>query len=69
MRMSNVKEESGQQEEIRKVRGQVEDLRRRELIRMAAARDLQEQMRKITERLGTTIVKIGQQELGEQKPE
>jgi hypothetical protein len=64
-----VQEEIGQHEEIRKVRVQVDDLKRRALIRMADARDLQEQMRQITARLGSTIANVGRHELDAQKPE
>lgn len=60
MRISHVQEEPDQKERIRKVRVEVDDIKRRNLIGMADARDLQEQMRKITQRLGSSILKIGE---------
>lgn len=52
-----MQEESGQHERIVRVR--VDDAKRRTLIQMADARDLQEQMREITARLGSAVIKIG----------
>ena len=64
-----MEEQPGQNERIHKVRVQVDDVNRRELIRMADARDLHEQMRKITARLGSSVIKVGKDELTEQKLE
>lgn len=64
-----MEEQPGQNERIQKVRVQVDDLNRLELIRMADARDLHEQMRKITARLGSSVIKVGKDELSGQKPE
>ncbi len=64
-----MQEEPDQSERIRKVRGEVDEIKRRALIRMADARDLQEQMRKITQRLGSSILKIGDGKLESENPE
>ncbi len=67
--MSVVQEERDQNERIRKVRVEVDDLKRRALIRMADTRDLQEQMRRITMRLGSCVMKVGEDDLNGEKPE
>lgn len=60
-----VQREPEQPERGHKVRVKIGDARRRALIEMADARDLQEQMREITARIGGTIAKIGE---GEEPP-
>jgi hypothetical protein len=58
-----VQEEPQQHERIVRIRVPVDDANRRALINMADARDLQEQMREIAARLGTTVMKVGEDEL------
>jgi hypothetical protein len=62
-RLSSVQEEYDQHDRIMKVRVPVADVNRRALIRMADVRDLQDQMREITARLGSSIVKVGENQL------
>ena len=45
-----------------RIRVEVDDALRRALIELADARDVQEQMRNITARLGGTIAKVGEDE-------
>ena len=54
-----MQEEPGQHERIQKVRVDVEGANRIALIHLADVRDLQDQMREITARLGTSVMKIG----------
>lgn len=52
--------EPEQPERGQKVRVKISDAKRRALIEMADARDLQDQMREITARIGGTIAKVGE---------
>jgi hypothetical protein len=62
-RITLVQEESQQHERMVRIRVPVDDVNRRALINLADARDLQEQMREITARLGNSIMKVGADEL------
>ena len=64
----SVQEEPDQHERIQKIRMDVQEIKRRALIRMADVRDLQDQMRDITARLGTSVVKITEEPMLEKKP-
>jgi hypothetical protein len=56
-----VQEEQDQHERIFRV--SLKDARSRDLIRIAGERHLAEQMREITARLGSAVVKIGAEEM------
>lgn len=57
-----MQKETENHERSYKVRVDVNDALRRALIELADARDVQEQMRNITARLGGTIAKVGEDE-------
>ena len=61
-RIAGVQSEPENSERSRKVRVKVNDARRRALIELADVRDLEDQMRGITERLGGTVIKVGEGE-------
>ena len=63
-----MQEEPGQHERIRKIRVDVEGANRLALLHLADVRDFQEQMREITARLGTSVVKIGRDYEGPTAP-
>jgi hypothetical protein len=63
-----VQEERDQHERIQKIRVDVQNMNSLALIRMADVRDLHEQMREITARLGSSVVKISEDPMREKKP-
>ena len=69
MRLKGVQEEPDQHERIQKVHVPVDDVNCRALIRLADVRDLQDQMREINARLGSSIVKVGNDQFNGSTPQ
>ena len=66
-RIAVVQSETKQPEHDGKTRIKINDARRRALIELADVRDLEDQMRGITERLGGTIIKVGEERSVEER--